>query len=275
MNNELGTDSSQAATESAAPELTKAPKFRPRLTKPHRLIQNTQPETTSRDAYGNRIRNPAKGVDIRVSRAAYRFALVVMDRFIKALESRDAHVELTADRHGLGTFARDGHDRIQIHIHEKSKRVEHVSTAAELREKERSSWTKIPKWEDVPTGELVLVPGGVVDLSSDQAIARLVEKAASDVIEELGRVGKKREAEEAVRRREWERQRRIQEEKSRVEAFFKASEALRQYRILADYIEEVRRFGRVPDDQRREGQTLDEWLGWAEAQAQRVHPLGS
>jgi hypothetical protein len=30
----------------------------------------------------------------------------------------------------------------------------------------------------------------------------------------------------------------------------------------------------VPDDQRREDQTLDQWLTWAETQAQQIHPLG-
>jgi hypothetical protein len=59
-----------------------------------------------------------------------------------------------------------------------------------------------------------------------------------------------------------------------VEALLKAAAALREYRVVTGYIEEVRRFGRVPDDQRREGQTLDDWLAWAEAQAQQVHPLG-
>jgi hypothetical protein len=54
----------------------------------------------------------------------------------------------------------------------------------------------------------------------------------------------------------------------------KAADALRQYRIMMEYIEEVRRFGRIPDDQRREDQTLDDWLRWAEWQARRVHPLG-
>jgi hypothetical protein len=277
MSNQRQTDSSPAAAGGvtpAPPDTLPTPSFRPRLTKPHRLIQNTQPETTTRDAWGNRIRNPPKGIDIRVSKAAFKPALVVMDRFVKALEAQDLKVEVTAEHHGLGTFACEGRDRVQIHVHEKSKRVEHVPAAAELREKERFPGMKISKWDDVPTGELVLDPGGLVDLSSDEAIARLVEKAVADVIEELGRVRKRREADEAVRLREWERQRRIREEKERVEALLKAAEALRQYRILTDYIEEVRRFGRIPHDQHREGQTVEQWLRWAEIQAQRIHPLG-
>lgn len=72
-----------------------------------------------------------------------------------------------------------------------------------------------------------------------------------------------------------EHQQAIAVEKQRVEAMIKAATALREYRIVTDYIEEVRRFGRVPDDQRREGQTLDDWPAWAEAHAQEIHPLGA
>jgi hypothetical protein len=40
------------------------------------------------------------------------------------------------------------------------------------------------------------------------------------------------------------------------------------------YIEEVRRFGRVPADQWKEGQSLEEWLAWANWRARQLHPLG-
>jgi len=155
-----------------------------------------------------------------------------------------------------------------------TRKVEHVPSEKELREKERCSWTKIPKWDDLPTGELDLTPGGRVDLTSDETINLLIRKAVADVVELIGQARTRREAEEAERRREWERQQAVAAEKQRVEAMIKAAAALREYRVVTDYIEEVRRFGRVPDDQRREGQSLDEWLNWAEAQAQRIHPLG-
>jgi hypothetical protein len=279
MSNQRRPELSAAAVDGAAgqPAPAAVPEglgFRPRLTKAHRLIQDTQPESTGRDSFGNPVYHAQKGVDLRVSKGMFKTALVVMDRFIKALEAQDLTVEVSDDQRERGTFAREGYDRVQLHISEKHKRVEHVPTAKELRKKERYSWTRIPKWDDVPTGELVLKPGGVVDLSSDAAINQLVQKAVADVIEELGRVRKQREEAEAARKREWDRQRRIEEEKKRVQALLEAAEALRQYCVLTEYIEEVRRFGRVPDDQRRENQTLEQWLRWAEAQAQQIHPLG-
>lgn len=248
--------------------------FKPRLSRPHRLIQNTRASAGGCDRYGRLLPNDPKGVDVRVSKPMFKAALVVMDRFIKGLEARVLKVDVTDDWQGRGTFVYDERDRVSLHIEEKRRRVQHVPTAKELREKEQYPSTRIPKWDDVPTGELVLVPGGLVDLSSDQAINQLVGNAVADVIEQLARARRDRETKEAAQRREWERRQREQEEKQRVGALFEAAEALRQYRNLTDYIEEVRRFGRVPDPQRREGQTLDEWLTWAQVQAQGIHPLG-
>ena len=248
--------------------------FQPRLTRPHPLIQNTRRPPEALDPYGRPSRNDRQRLDVQASKAMFKPALVVMDRFLKALEAHDLKVEITEDHQGRGTYACDGRDRVKLHIREITRKVEHVPSDKELREKERCSWTKIPKWDDLPTGELDLTPGGRVDVSSDEAINLLVRKAVADVIELIGRARKKREAEEVERRREWEHQQAIAEEKRRVEALFKAAATLREYHVLTDYIEEVRRFGRVPDDQRREGQTLNEWLTWAEAQAQQIHPLG-
>ena len=248
--------------------------FQLRLTRPHPLIQNTRRPPEALDPYGRPSRNDRQRLDVQASKAMFKPALVVMDRFLKALEAQDLKVEITEDHQSRGTYACDGRDRVKLHIREITRKVEHVPSDKELREKERCSWTKIPKWDDLPTGELDLTPGGRVDVSSDEAINQLVRKAVADVIELIGQARKKREAEEAERRREWEHQQAIAEEKRRVEALYKAAAALREYRVVTGYIEEVRRFGRVPDDQRREGQTLDDWLAWAEAQAQQIHPLG-
>lgn len=267
----------ETATELGAPgriDATSPSTFKLRLTRPHKLTQATQASWSNSDPYRHSSRHAPRSLDIRASKGVRKRALAVMDRFIKALEGQDLQVEIAEDHRGTGTFAVGGRDRTQVYVYEEKRRVEHVPTAAELREKERYPRTRIPKWDDVPTGDLVLVPGGPVDLASDQTITQLINKAVADVIEALAAVRKEREADEAARRKEWERRREIEEEKSRVEAMHKAAAALHQFRLLTDYIEEVRRFGRVPDDQLRDGQSLEEWLAWAEWQAQRVHPLG-
>ena len=118
------------------------------------------------------------------------------------------------------------------------------------------------------------MPGGVADLSSEDTLAKLVAKAVAEIMHQLDKERDRREAAEAESHRKWEREKQEHEEKSRVEAFHKAASALHQYREIMEFIQEVRLFGRVPDNQRKEGQTLEEWLRWAEWRARHVHPLG-
>jgi hypothetical protein len=148
-------------------------------------------------------------------------------------------------------------------------------TAKEQREKElHPHSSRVPKYDTVPTGILTVVPGGIVDLTSEEALAKLIAKSTQDIIRQLDEERKQREIAEQKSRQQWERQRQDQEEKARVEALHKATAAFRQYRDMMEYIEEVRRFGRVPDDQHKEGQSFDEWLRWAEWRARHIHPLG-
>jgi hypothetical protein len=164
--------------------------------------------------------------------------------------------------------------KVQLYVEEEHKKVPHSATAEELRYKKEHPYSaRIPKYDSVPTGTLILVPGGVVDLSSEEALAKLIAKATAEVVQLLDKASQQREIAEAHRRRESDRQRQEQEEKARVEALAKAAAAFRQYRDMMDYIEEVRRFGKAPDDQRKEGQSLDEWLRWAEWRARCIHPL--
>ena len=158
-----------------------------------------------------------------------------------------------------------GRDKVRLQVTEEQKKVPHEPTAKELREKEAYPHSRrIPKFDAVPTGKLTLVPGGVIDLSSEEALGQLIEKATRDVLQLLDEEQRRRELEEAEQRRAWEKQQREQNEKARVDALYKAAAEFRQYRDLMEYIEEVRRFGKAPANQRQEGQSLEEWLKWAE-----------
>lgn len=268
----------QATT--AAPEtetVLQEPKSKLRLQRPHDLIKRTLESKEEKDQWGY-VRRPAwRGVDARVSKSAKRNALIVLDRFFKSLERLGVKVAVLDDRYESGgTFATRGYsDKVQLYVEEEHKKVLHCATEAELRHKKEHPYSaRIPKYDSIPTGTLILVPGGVVDLSSEDALAKVISKATDEVLQQLDTVAERREHAEAERRREANRQQQEQEEKARVEALIKASGAFRQYREMMDYIEEVRRFGKAPDNQRKEGQTLDEWLLWAEWRARCIHPLG-
>jgi len=229
-----------------------------------------------KDAYGFVYQPRWPGVDVRVSKAAKRNALIVLDRLFKALEKLDIEISVIDGGYNAnGTYAvRHRDDKVQLYVTEEHKKVPHTPTAKELKEKDQPFASRIPKNDSVPTGRLTLVPGGVVDLSSEEALGQLIAKAADEVVASLDAARSRREAATAERHHEYERQQREQAEKARVESLTKTATAFRRYREMMDYIEEVRRFGRVPDDQRKEGQTLQEWLAWAEWQARIVHPIG-
>jgi hypothetical protein len=247
-----------------------------RLGRPHPLIKRTLDIKVEKDPYGFSQQPAWPGVDIRVSKVQKRNALIILDRLFKALEQRDIEPSVSEGDHGgIGTYAVSGRDKVKVYVEEQYKKEPHKPTAKELRDKEQyPHLSRIPKYDSVPTGVLTLVPGGVVDITREEALAKLVAKSTEDIIRQLEEERTQREAAEAKSRQEWERQRQNQEEKARVEALHKAAAAFRQYRDLMDYIEEVRRFGRVPDDQRKEGQTVDDWLRWAEWRARCIHPLG-
>jgi hypothetical protein len=247
-----------------------------RLNKPHLLIQRTLDIKVEKDPYGYDRQPRWPGVDIRVSKSSKRNALIILDRLFKTLEKRDVEISVMDGGYNAnGTYAiRDRDDKVQLYVEEEHRKVPHVPTPKELREKEGPFAPRIPKNDSVPTGKLTLVPGGVVDLSTEETLALLIAKAVDEIVHILDEQQARRKAAAAQQRREYERQKQEQEEKVRVESLHKAATAFRRYREMMDYIEEVRRFGRVPDDQGKEGQTLEEWLQWAEWQARIVHPIG-
>jgi hypothetical protein len=245
------------------------------LRRPHPLVDRMLHKTpVEKDRWGYAIRPEPKQIAVHVSKPQQRVALIVMDRLFKHLEAQGLEVKIVESYNHNGTYAIRGRDMVALSLAESYKNVAHEPTTKELKEKERNSYFKIPKWDSVPTGVLTLSPGGVVDASSEEAIGQLVVKAAADIVAQLDQEQQNREEREARQREEAKRQHDAEAEKSRVTALHKAADDLHRYRLLMDYIAEVRRFGQVPANQRKEGQTLEQWLQWAEWQARILHPLG-
>lgn len=258
------------------PAQVKTKPFKLRLTKPHPLITQTHEleQRQRRGEWAYLSRDPWPGVASSVSKDQKRIALAVMDRLFKVLETEGMTVEVCDGPRRRGVHAVDGRDKTPLEITEEHRETPHVPTDQELKKKKRDPYYRIPKKDVLPTGQLILVPGGRVDLSSEAALDAVLAKAVAEVKERLAEARTSREAAEQRRDEEWRREQEQRAEKARVEALHQAAHNLHQYRLLMDYIEEVRRFGWVPDDQRKEGQSLDEWLRWAEWKARCIHPLG-
>lgn len=269
MTNSSGENAKEPMTEVAETRI------KLRLSHPHPLISRTTYKSDPRNHIGHSLPNDYEGVDVRVSRGQFRTALAVMDRLFKALEKRDLCIRIGSEHNNRGTYVYSGnYDKCQVYIDEEHRRVEHQLTAKEKADKARYSFLTSPKWDFIPTGRLVLHPGGDVDLSSQQALDALIDHAVSEIVKTIEKERERRKQQEDEHRIEMDRQQRVHEEKGRTEAFYKSAEALRRYHILMEYIEEVRRFGCVPLDQLHDGQTLEEWFEWAKAKARAVHPLG-
>ena len=246
-----------------------------RLTHPHPLVSRTTYKTDTRDRAGHSLPNDYEGIDVRVSRDKFRVSLAAMDRLLKAVEQRGLQVRVDRDYKSRGTYVYSGHyDKCQVYLEEEHRRVEHVATAKEKADQARYGIRSTQKWDYLPTGKLILYPGGTVDLTSQQAFDDLIQRAIAGITTTIERAKEARMVREEAARRESDRQRKVEEEKKRTEALCKSADALHQYRLLLEYIEEVRRFGRVPSDQLRDGQTMQEWLQWALAHAKAIHPLG-
>lgn len=263
------TDSVSSKSETSAQPATP---FVPRLRKPHPLISRTKYKNGGCERPGHVLRNDHEGVDVRVSKAMFHTALSILDLLFKELETRNIEIDNQAGYNG-GTYARRGQDHCEIVLKEHFHRADHVMTAQEKARADKYSWDRPPKWDFLPTGELSLVPGGTFNLQDDAGVRAQILDAASTIEQELERKKSARESEERRRHEEWERQQRIEHEKKKRESMLKSAQKLLEYRLLLAYIEEVRRVGRIPADQIEPGQTLEQWLAWAEERVRRLHPL--
>ena len=138
-----------------------------------------------------------------MSKSSKRNALIVLDRLFKSLEKEDIQVNVYDGHYEKdGTFAVRGHyDKVQLYVEEEHKKVPHFATAEELQYKKEHPYSgRIPKYDSVPTGTLVLVPGGVVDLSSEEALAKLIAKATAEIVQLLDKAAQQREIAEGQRR---------------------------------------------------------------------------
>lgn len=255
-------------------------RIRLRLINPHKLIA----ETLERDEQEAKLRkqgvpiwSKADKVDVSTGPAMRRTALAVFDRLFKLLERNRIYVTVSA--RGMDgptqTAVSSNHwmDRVPVRIYEAREKVPHVPTPQELKEKETRPSIRIPAWDEVWTGNLLLDPGGLVDLTSEAALDAVLENAMQLLQERLATAATERVRREEVHRQEQHKRAEIEAEKKRIDAVDQAASALRRYRLWVEYIEEVRRVGVVPLNQRRNGQTLEEWIDWAEWRAREIHPL--
>lgn len=230
-------------------------------------------------------------LDVSVSPAGMRRALRIMNALIKALEFRGFRVSIkeTGGYSGRMTHATCVTllgENIEFGLRECLDRKERDETNSDT---EKYSWLDhYPKHYCVPSGRLSLIiktyiGDGLrtswtdgkkqrIEDCLNAFVTGLIKAAVARRAMNLEREKQERERQEQERL-QIERERRRQEEKARVQDLINQSDAWHQSRQIHAYTEAVRQAAIRKHGQIAEGSQLDQWLAWANQQADRIDPL--
>lgn len=260
-----------------------------RLTSPHPLVRATidaLKDSTPDDT--GILRTRASGcLNVRVGRRSVGRAMRLMDALIKALEARGSTVSVVERDRTHQTCVKMLDETIEIELREGLNRGEKQFTAAELREREKSSWLRDRKeYEFCPSEKFVFYiltycGEGVRKVWSDgkrqrlencmnSIIARLGAAAEGVKAHELERERWERERQEEQRRR-WEQQERRRKEEEKIKHLEKSVGNWNQSRSIREFLFEVEKA--AAEDPIKKTENLSDWLSWAHAYADSIDPI--
>lgn len=105
------------------------------------------------------VQNPVrhfggKHLDIYVAKNSVERAFRIMDIVLKSLTSEGYTFRYDESQHNSGVLI-DG-ELLYFSLREHSKQVPHIKTAEEIAELKKYSWSHVPVYDHIPTGELKL-----------------------------------------------------------------------------------------------------------------------
>lgn len=253
------------------------------LYSPHRLISDAKiilEHAASATKTGLRVQANEVCLNIRVSPQSLTRALRIMDALIKALEVREASVELKGGK----SIVIWGNESMEIDLYEF------------FRDKSPEDKTRVWRYRDyVPTGELNLriLSAMYTDCKAQWRDGKKLklEERLNDFVNGLRVVAEKKKklrirADENELR--WQEEMRKRRERERVwEEILRRRQAELQRRNQLDlevsnwrkacqiraYVEEVRRSSNDIDGPIAPGEKGEKWIEWALQQAERIDPL--
>ncbi len=259
----------------------------PALTNPHPLIKltakllaKTKPDETGR--INSRLKG---GINITIYPVSIDRAMLLMDALAKGLATRDYTITIGEDRNA--TILTIQEEAFEISLEERCKRVEYQPTEKELRKSERLKHRTYPLYSQISSGNFVIkatAPHASWEMiASDREKSRLesnlnkvvvlLTKYAMSVKERrLQREREEREQREREEKRQ-EMRRLIALEKEQLKqldaevANWHRSQKIRQYAVAVKQAA-IKKHGAIDP-----GSKLDQWLIWAEQQADRLDPL--
>jgi hypothetical protein len=211
----------------------------------------------------------------------------IMDALIKALEARGSTVDVVERDRRHQTCVKILDETIEIELREGLNRREKQFTAAELREREKSSWLRDRKeYEFYPSGNFVFTileycGEGVRKVWSDGKRQRL-ENCSNSIIAGLGAAAEgveahrlelerwERERQEQQRKRLEEEERRRKEEE-KIKDLEKWVANWNQSRKIRGFLSEVEKAaGKNPV---KKTDNLSDWLSWVRTYAESIDPI--
>lgn len=251
-----------------------------RLTKPHPTVTATRNALNSAgsDGAGRRSSRGVRGaLDVRVSKAQLGRALRLQQALVAEAERR-GYVIQEKDTPAIAI----GEHAYVVSVTELLDRYPHVPTAAETREAERYSWTRIPEYDSAPSGRLKIELGnsysgrrstwtdgkrGLLEEKLGQVLAEIEARAVLDEQRRQDRL-------EQERCQEVQRQERLAAARGVMRTETLATELRRQ---SADWHEAaaLRRYCEALDEALGDdvSTATRDWVTWARAYAEALDPL--
>ncbi len=261
----------------------------PAFSEAHPLVANAQ-ESLARakeDTCGLLAGGEVGGLDLKVGTDSLERALRIMDALLKALDGRGFTVSVDEKKRTTATVLGES---VAFALEELVDRTERPLTPAQEKDKARNPWKySRPQYDYSPSGRLsikITDPSwGEIGRRSwsdgkkqrienvlNAFMAALIQAAAAEREHRIQREKWAREqAERERRQREW--QRRKQAEERQLWALFTDAECWQKSQQIRAYVQAVqesaeRTLGRIEP-----ASPLEEWIGWARQQADRLDPL--
>jgi hypothetical protein len=260
----------------------------PELSEPLPLIERTRSALSAAKPDGERMVTPRtlKALDVRIGAESVPRALRLLDALLKGLNDRGLKVKVSQDGARKTWVTVDG-EEIPLALRERRKRVPHRPTAQELAEKKKwPSLTRIPEYDWVPSGELLLViehSSWSRQIVADGKRQRLEERLNKFVVALYSAADRrKRERIEEERRRRQriedekrrvEEERRRWEESQRIQRLERGMEAWEKANRIRAYVDAVRREAETTASDSSSDGDLAGWVRWALGYADRLDPL--
>lgn len=230
------------------------------------------------------------GGNLLVSKNCRSRALRILHTLATEAERRGHSVTSTVSEHSPGSLIIGiGTHTYPVGIHEEADRVPHQPKVYELQQKKRNSWFKIPEWDSIPSGRLMVeLPStgktnryrwadrkrGTLEEQLPDVLAEIEARAITD---ERRRIAAEREA--VVRQREWESAMAVARgahlEHRRAAVLEERAQALEKFDQLHRYcerLEEAIAANRELEDAEAVV-AAEAWLDWVKARIHSINPL--